>query len=91
MWWTREIYYTGRNRVKIKKGIAKNMEPVGYHDMEDRPGFQMAMQVVDNRWYLYCAHYRVVGQFQFKRFKMSSISQSRSVTPAFIAGVTLKV
>jgi hypothetical protein len=45
----------------IEKGIAKNMELVGYHDMENRPGFQMAMQVVDNRWYLYCAHYRHQG------------------------------
>jgi hypothetical protein len=47
--------------VEIEKGIAKNMDLVGYHNMENRPGFQMAMQVVDNRWYLYCAHYRHQG------------------------------
>jgi hypothetical protein len=29
---------------------------VGYHDLGGRPGFKMAMQVVDNRWYLYVAH-----------------------------------
>lgn len=47
--------------MKIEKGIAKNMELIGYHDLEDRPGFQMAMQVVSDRWYLYCAHYRHRG------------------------------
>ena len=43
--------------MKIEKGAAKNMELVGYHDLEERPGFQMAMQVDDNRWYLYLAHF----------------------------------
>lgn len=33
---------------------------------------------------------RVVGQFEFRRFKISSISHRWSVTPAFIAGVTFK-
>jgi len=37
--------------------VAKNIELVGYHDLESRPGFQMAMQVVDERWYLYLAHF----------------------------------
>ena len=43
--------------MKIEKGIAKNMELVAYHDMEDKPAIQMAMQVVNNRWYLYFAHW----------------------------------
>jgi hypothetical protein len=29
---------------------------VGYHDLDGRPGFKLAMQVVDGRWYLYVAH-----------------------------------
>jgi hypothetical protein len=29
---------------------------VGYHDLDRRPGFKMAMQVVAGRWYLYVAH-----------------------------------
>lgn len=33
---------------------------------------------------------RVVGHFEFRSFKISSISQSLSLTPAAIAGVTLK-
>jgi len=43
--------------VKIAKGEAKNVELIGYHDLEDRPGFQMAMQVVDGNWFLYLAHF----------------------------------
>ena len=41
----------------IEKGAAWNMELVGYHDLEDRPGFQMAMQVVEGKWYLYMGHF----------------------------------
>lgn len=41
----------------MEKGLSKNMELVGYHDLNDKPGFQMAMQVVDNKWYLYLAHF----------------------------------
>jgi hypothetical protein len=29
---------------------------VAYHDLDGRPAFKMAMQVVDDRWYLYLAH-----------------------------------
>jgi len=28
------------------EGYRKNIELLGYHDLKDRPGFQMAMQVV---------------------------------------------
>ena len=34
----------------------KNVEFVGYHDLDDKPGFKLAIQVVDERWYLYVAH-----------------------------------
>ena len=29
---------------------------VGYHDLDGRPGFKLALQAVDGRWYLYVAH-----------------------------------
>src|SRR3990170_4088035 len=35
---------------------AKGLAVVGYHDLENRPGFKMGMQVVDGRWYLYLGH-----------------------------------
>lgn len=34
-----------------------NFEHVGYTDLDGRPGFKMAMQVVDDRWYLYVANF----------------------------------
>lgn len=43
--------------MKIERGEAKNVELIGYHDLQNRPGFQMAMQVVKNRWYLYLGHF----------------------------------
>jgi len=45
----------------MEKGIAKNIELIGYHDLEERPGFQMAMQEVDGRYYLYVAPYTHQG------------------------------
>jgi hypothetical protein len=35
---------------------AKNMEAVGYHDLQGRPAFKLAMQEVNGHWYLYGAH-----------------------------------
>jgi hypothetical protein len=32
------------------------VELVGYHDLEDRPGFKLAMCERDDRWYLYVGH-----------------------------------
>lgn len=32
------------------------VELVGYHDLDKRPGFKLAMQEVDDRWYLYLGH-----------------------------------
>ncbi|MFQ5813076.1 MAG: LVIVD repeat-containing protein, partial [Anaerolineae bacterium] len=36
---------------------SRNVEVVGYHDLEGRPAFKLAMQVVDSRWYLYLGHF----------------------------------
>jgi len=33
-----------------------NIRPVGYHDLEGRPGFKMGMREVDSHWYLYLGH-----------------------------------
>ena len=34
----------------------RNVEIVGYHDLDGRPGFKMAIQEVAGRWYLYLGH-----------------------------------
>jgi hypothetical protein len=34
----------------------RNMEYVGYHDLDGRPAIKFGMQVVDDRWYLYMGH-----------------------------------
>jgi len=34
---------------------AENMELIGYHDLDGRPGLKLAMQEVDDRFYLYVA------------------------------------
>ena len=36
--------------------FAKNIEPVGYHDLHGKPAFKLAMQEKKDRWYLYVAH-----------------------------------
>ena len=36
--------------------FAKNIEPLGYHDLKGKPAFKLAMQEVNRRWYLYVAH-----------------------------------
>ena len=33
-----------------------NIEPIGYHDLNGRPAFKLALQEVNGRWYLYLAH-----------------------------------
>jgi len=43
--------------MKIEKGYAKNFDLVGYHDLEGKPALKIAMQVVNNRWYLYLGHF----------------------------------
>jgi hypothetical protein len=44
-----------------KGGYSKNVELLGYHDLKDRPGFQMAMQVVEGRYCLCVSHFRHSG------------------------------
>ena len=41
--------------------LAKNIEQIGYHDLKGKPGFQMAMQEVDGRYYLYSATFAHPG------------------------------
>jgi len=33
-----------------------NIEPIGYHDLKEKPAFKLAMQELNGRWYLYLAH-----------------------------------
>ena len=44
-----------------KQAFAKNIEVLAYHDLKGRPGFQMAMQEVGGRYYLYMSHFRHPG------------------------------
>lgn len=37
--------------------FAHHMELLGYHDLDRKPAFKLAMQVVNDRWYLYLAHF----------------------------------
>ncbi|MBL4576732.1 MAG: hypothetical protein JKY51_11690 [Opitutaceae bacterium] len=43
------------------KYYSENMEMLGYHDLKGRPGFQMAMQIVDGRYYLYMGSFAHQG------------------------------
>ncbi|MGB7950825.1 MAG: hypothetical protein WCH75_24360 [Candidatus Binatia bacterium] len=36
--------------------FAHNLEPIGYHDLNGKPAFKLAMQEKNGRWYLYLAH-----------------------------------
>jgi hypothetical protein len=36
--------------------FAHNIEPIGYHDLNGKPAFKLALQELNNRWYLYVAH-----------------------------------
>jgi hypothetical protein len=41
----------------IQSGFfAQNIELLGYHDLNGRPAFKLAMQELNGRWYLYVAH-----------------------------------
>lgn len=42
---------------QVPKGyFARNLDAVGYHDLNGKPAFKLAMQEVNNHWYLYLAH-----------------------------------
>jgi hypothetical protein len=47
--------------VELKGAFSKNIEFVGYHDLGKKPGFQMAMQKVNGRYYIYTASFRHLG------------------------------
>ena len=36
---------------------ARNIDAVGYHDLGKKPGFKLAIQERDERWYLYVSHF----------------------------------
>ncbi len=40
---------------------ARNLRLVGYHDLERRPAFKLALQVVKDRWYLYTSQFWCSG------------------------------
>ncbi|MGH7769944.1 MAG: LVIVD repeat-containing protein [Candidatus Binatia bacterium] len=40
----------------ISSHFAHNIESIGYHDLNGKPAFKLAMQKVNGRWYLYMAH-----------------------------------
>lgn len=44
-----------------KGGFTKNIEVVGFHDLGGKPGFQMALQKVNGRYFIYTASYRHNG------------------------------
>ncbi|MFQ5894794.1 MAG: LVIVD repeat-containing protein, partial [Nitrospinota bacterium] len=53
---------TGTNRPPpVKPAYSHNVDLVAYHDLEARPAFKMALQVVEGRWYLYLAHFWTPG------------------------------
>jgi hypothetical protein len=44
-----------------KNFLSKNIEFVGYDDLNGKPGFQLAMQKINKKYYLYTASYRHNG------------------------------
>jgi hypothetical protein len=44
-----------------KEAFARNVDVLSYHDLDNKPWFQMAMQVVDGRYYLYGSHFKHSG------------------------------
>jgi hypothetical protein len=44
-----------------KPAFSKNIEQIGFNDLQGKPWFQMAMQEVDGRYYLYGAHFKHPG------------------------------
>ncbi len=43
------------------KSYAKNVEVIGFHDLNEKPAFQMALQEVGGRYYMYTGSYRADG------------------------------
>ena len=44
-----------------KEAFSKNVEVLAYLDLDGKPWFQMAMQEVDGRYYLYASHFKASG------------------------------
>jgi hypothetical protein len=40
-----------------RQSFAQNFGLVAYHDLDGRPAFKLALQVVSGRWYLYATHF----------------------------------
>src|SRR3990172_10310252 len=53
--------YRGGMTMAGKQAFAKNIDVLAYHDVDGKPWFQMAMQEVDGRYYLYGAHFKHPG------------------------------
>ena len=47
--------------MKLEQAYAKNVEVIGYHDLKEKPAFQMAIQEVKGRFYLYTGSYHASG------------------------------
>ena len=45
----------------MRRSYAKNIEVIGYHDLDGKPGFQMALQKIGREYYLYLASFRHNG------------------------------
>ena len=60
--------------------FAKNIDPIGYHDLNGKPAFKLAIQEVKNRWYLYVAHLWHRG---WSVRSMSRTRPRRSYAPIF--------
>jgi hypothetical protein len=43
--------------MKVNGSFSKNVEGIGYCDLDDRPAFKMAIREVAGRWYLYTGHF----------------------------------
>ena len=45
------------NPVEAPTYTADGIDLVGYHDLDGRPGFKLALQTVGDRWYLFVTHF----------------------------------
>ena len=46
----------GSSRNRLNPVECENVTPLGYHDLEGRPGFKMGVWETDGTWYLYIGH-----------------------------------
>jgi hypothetical protein len=44
------------NNLPVGESFSRNIEAIGYTDLDHRPGFKMAIHKTSERWYLYTAH-----------------------------------